>query len=272
VSFTVDNPIVDTGQQSPAAPPAQPIPSKPRRSVLSAIQWITYVIVITIFVMTFVVQAFQIPSESMENTLLIGDYLLVNKMQYGPRGVWGEILPYEPVKRGDIIVFKWPVHPEEHFVKRVVGVPGDRIHLVNGHVMVNGERVREDYAIYKRSAHDSFRDEFPTRSIFSPLMTRSWWADIPLLLRNGDLLVPEDSYFVLGDNRNESLDSRYWGLVPRENIVGKPLFIYFSLSKPEIATLADGSTADNDRILRVANIVVHLPSLARWHRSFMFVK
>src|ERR1700719_2005463 len=115
---------------------------------LSSLQSLLVTVVIAVFVITFVVQAFQIPSESMENTLLIGDYLLVNKVQYGPRGIWGEILPYEQVKRGDIIVFKWPVHPEEHFVKRVVGVPGDRIHLVNGHVMVNGERVKEDYAIY----------------------------------------------------------------------------------------------------------------------------
>ena len=268
MAYTVDNPVVETGQQpqEPAAALSQS-EAPPRRSFLSAIQWITYVIVITIFVMTFVVQAFQIPSESMENTLLIGDYLLVNKVQYGQRGLWGEVLPYEPVKRGDIIVFKWPVHPEEHFVKRVVGVPGDRIHLVNGHVMVNGERMKDDYAIYKRSAHDQFRDEFPTRGIFSPLMTRSWWTDIPLLLRNGDLLVPEDSYFVLGDNRNESLDSRYWGLVPRENIVGKPLFIYFSLKKPDMAP-----PAGDDKLTRVANVMTHLPSLARWHRSFMFVK
>lgn len=263
--------MVDTDRQA-AVTPRRSSEAKPRRSFLSAIQWITYVIVITIFVMTFVVQAFQIPSESMENTLLIGDYLLVNKVQYGPRGIWGEILPYESVKRGDIIVFKWPVHPEEHFVKRVVGVPGDRIHLVNGHVMVNGAPMKEDYAVYKRSAHDPFRDEFPTRSIFSPLMTRSWWADIPLLLRNGDLLVPEDSYFVLGDNRNESLDSRYWGLVPRENIVGKPLFIYFSLSRPQIAGLADGGNANDAKMMRFTNVVAHLPSLARWHRSFMFVK
>src|SRR5438046_10552773 len=101
----------------------------------SSLQSLLATVVIAVFVITFVVQAFQIPSESMENTLLIGDYLLVNKVQYGPRGMWGEILPYESVKRGDIIVFKWPVHPEEHFVKRVVGVPGDRIHLVHGQLM-----------------------------------------------------------------------------------------------------------------------------------------
>src|SRR5207237_7654277 len=110
------------------------VPRKPPADGLSSVQSLLATVVIAVFVITFVVQAFQIPSESMENTLLIGDYLLVNKVQYGPRGIWGEILPYEPVKRGDIIVFKWPVHPEEHFVKRVVGVPGDRIHLVNGHV------------------------------------------------------------------------------------------------------------------------------------------
>jgi signal peptidase I len=225
-----------------------------------------------IFVMTFVVQAFQIPSESMENTLLIGDYLLVDKVQYGPRGVWGEILPYEPVSRGDVIVFKWPVHPEQHFVKRVIGVPGDRIRLVRGHVLVNGSAVKEEYAIYKRSPHDSFRDEFPARHLPSPLMTPQWWADIPLLLRDGDLLVPQESYFVLGDNRNESLDSRYWGLVPRENIVGKPLFIYFSLTPPSRQTLSATRNQADDKIVGFARVLVHLPALARWGRTFMFVK
>ncbi len=271
MAYTIDNPALGADQVAVAPPAVQP-PRKPPLSWLSGIQWITYIVIMAIFVMTFVVQAFQIPSESMENTLLIGDYLLVDKVQYGPRGNWGEILPYLPVRRGDVIVFKWPVHPEQHFVKRVVGVPGDRIRLVNGHVLVNGIPVKEEYAIYKRVPHDAFRDEFPSRRIFNPLMTEKWWADIPLLLRNGDLLVPEDSYFVLGDNRNESLDSRYWGLVPKENIVGKPLLIYFSLSQSDLAGIPEVRDDRSDKIDSFANVVMHLSAMARWGRTFMFVK
>src|SRR5438270_1385498 len=124
MAHAIDNPVMSVAP--PATPASTQQPSRYRFALLSGIQWITYVVVMAIFVMTFVVQAFQIPSESMENTLLIGDYLLVDKVQYGPRGVWGEVLPYERVNRGDVIVFKWPVHPEQHFVKRVLGVPGDR--------------------------------------------------------------------------------------------------------------------------------------------------
>src|SRR6184192_2825284 len=163
MAHTIDSPVMSV------EPPAMPAPAqkaaRSRFALLTGIQWITYVVIMAIFVMTFVVQAFQIPSESMENTLLIGDYLLVDKVQYGPRGVWGEVLPYEHVNRGDVIVFKWPVHPEQHFVKRVVGVPGDRIRLVNGRVMVNGSFLKEGYAVYKQGPHDTFRDDFPTRHL-----------------------------------------------------------------------------------------------------------
>lgn len=270
MAYTIDNPVA-TAEAPPIPSPAVE-PRTSHLSILSGIQWITYILVMAIFVMTYVIQAFQIPSESMENTLLIGDYLLVDKVQYGPRGVWGEILPYEPVSRGDVIVFKWPVHPGQHFVKRVMGIPGDRIRLVNGRVLVNGSLAKEDYALYKRSPHDSFRDEFPSRPVPSPLITAKWWAEIPLLLRNGDLLVPQDSYFVLGDNRNESLDSRYWGLVPRENIVGKPLFIYFSLTPSSSAALSETPNVKNDKMSRFADVLTHLPAMARWGRTFMLVK
>src|SRR3954466_9874691 len=113
-------------------------PKKPPADGLSSAQSLLATVVIAVFVITFVVQAFQIPSESMEDTLLIGDYLLVNKVQFGPKGAWGGLLPYERVHRGDVIVFKWPVDPEQHFVKRVIGAPGDRIRIAHGMVFVNG--------------------------------------------------------------------------------------------------------------------------------------
>src|SRR5215471_20241844 len=122
-----------------------PNPKDASTDWLTSIQSLLGTVVIAVFVVTFIVQAFQIPSESMENTLLIGDYLLVDKLHFGRDGFWGHLLPYERVKRGDIIVFHYPVHPVEHFVKRVIAVPGDRIRLINRKVYVNGIAQNEPY-------------------------------------------------------------------------------------------------------------------------------
>jgi signal peptidase I len=230
---------------------------------LDALQSLSGTVVIALFVITFIIQAFQIPSESMENTLLIGDYLLVDKIGYSPSGNWPEILPYSAIKRGDIVVFKWPVHPEQHFVKRVIGIPGDRVHIANGRVFINGEEMKEDYVVHKIA--QQHREDFPSRQANS-YVTASWYSELAKLTRNGDLLVPEENYFVLGDNRDQSLDSRYWGLVPRENIVGKPLLIYFSMRQQ-----SEMGAVPNDKILRLAYVVWNLPASARWGRTFRFV-
>ena len=185
-------------------------------------------IVIAVFVITFIVQAFQIPSESMERTLLVGDYLLVDKLHYGPPGVWGSLMPYEPIRRGDIIVFRYPVRPTEHFVKRVIGLPGDRIHLENKRVYVNDQPLTEPYVHLHRGSYEEFRDNFPANPAAYTDVTASWLRQMRTLVRGGELVVPANSYFVLGDNRDNSLDSRYWGFVPRENVIGRPLLIYWS--------------------------------------------
>lgn len=235
---------------------------------LHLLQLLCTTLVIAIFVITFIVQAFQIPSESMESTLLIGDYLLVDKLEYGPASAW-MLAPYTAIHRGDIIVFRYPVNPKMHFVKRVIGVPGDRIRMRNGIVYVNGEAHFEPYVIEKSRGRDFYRDNFPTTREISPQVSAQWWSDFPGLMRNGDLLVPEDSYFVLGDNRHESLDSRYWGLVPRESVVGRPLLVYFSVDPaPPTTTPAIAS----DRIGRLTARVWHLPEVIRWHRAFHLVR
>jgi signal peptidase I len=266
-------PAVENTLNDPAPVPQETPSPALRKAVarewLDSLQSLATTVVIAVFVITFLVQAFQIPSESMENTLLIGDYLLVDKFSFGNSGAWTSVLPYQKIRHGDIIVFKWPVHPEQHFVKRVIGVPGDRVHLVNGKVFVNGTPVSEDYAVHKLLNHDSFRDDFPSRRSTSPNVTSSWWAEIPLLTRQKDLMVPEGQYFVLGDNRDESLDSRYWGLVPRENIVGKPLIIYFSLRQIEDDPFA---LPADDKIERFAYRIWHLPAMARWDRMMQIVK
>jgi signal peptidase I len=252
---------------------ATPIQAPPKsawwqRSVMATLQSLSATLVIAIFVITFVVQAFQIPSESMEDTLLVGDYLLVDKLTFGPSSMVP--LPYDKIHRGDIVVFRYPVDPSQHFVKRVIGLPGDRIHLHNGRVFVNGEERFEPYAVQKSYGTNFYRDNFPsTRGLIPPTVTSSWWNDFPQLMRNGDLLVPEDSYFVMGDNRNNSSDSRYWGLVPRESIEGRPLLVYFSIVPPPPATTQANASV---RMERFTARMWHLPEVIRWHRAFHFVR
>jgi signal peptidase I len=138
-----ESPAEQLPEKQPEQPPApgKPVVAAPHHEigVMAAMQWLLSVIVIAAFVMTFIVQAFEIPSDSMERTLLVGDYLLVNKIAYARGGVWSSFLPYDKLKRGDIVVFRYPLNPNQHFVKRVIGVPGDRIHLLNKQVWVNGK-------------------------------------------------------------------------------------------------------------------------------------
>jgi signal peptidase I len=223
------------------------------------------VLVIALFVLTFIVQPFRIPSESMERTLLVGDFLLVNKATFAPQGNWGWLIPYREIERGDVVVFHFPPDPPEHVVKRVIGVPGDHIHLENGLAWVNGRRLDEPWAVFEPAYPDDFRDSFPTQLYTDP----RWWMEMRREVREGDLVVPPDEYFVLGDNRNFSRDSRYWGFVPRDNIVGRPFVIYFSLREPsatDVAELAD------DRLGQKNNPWDRIVEFARWNRVMRVVR
>src|ERR1700731_2408146 len=151
---------------------------------LVSLQSLLTTVVIAVFVITFIIQAFQIPSESMENTLLIGDYLLVDKLCYGGSRFLDRILPYRAVHRGDIVVFHYPVHPSEHFVKRVVGVPGDRIRLINRQVYVNGSPLQEPYVRYSSRVHDAFRDDFPRLNLPVPGLEGDWWLEMKKLVED----------------------------------------------------------------------------------------
>ena len=267
----------DTEAEAPAAKPG-PRSSKPERekrkrpkvqreSWLITIQSLLGTIVIALYVITFATQAFQIPSESMENTLLIGDYLLVDKVQFAPQGDWSGLEPHANIERGDVIVFHYPVDPAQHFVKRVVGVPGDHIKLINKRVWVDGKLLNDRaYAIYKPGS-DAFRDNFPAGAS-PPLIGTQWLAEMRRHVQQGELVVPTDSYFVLGDNRDNSDDSRYWGFVPRANIVGRPLLIYFSLSP----TPLDYSPRFEDGKLTVfSTMLTHFWQDIRWHRTLRLV-
>ena len=200
---------------------------------------------------------------------MIGDYLLVDKLHFGHDGFWGHLLPYEPVKRGDIIVFHYPVHPVEHFVKRVVAIPGDRIRLINRRVYVNGVAVREPYVHYSRP-HDPFRDEFPRLDVaFVPSLNGSWLMQMKKLMDDNQLIVPQGNYFVMGDNRDDSLDSRYWGFVPQENIVGRPLVIYWSMQNPDPPP---GPVTTGDKLYRFFYALSHIMQITRWNRTLRLVR
>jgi len=199
-------------------------------SLLQAFQSLLFLLVIALFILTFVMQPFRIPSASMEPTLLVGDFLLVNKQISTRR--FPALAPANLIHRGDLIVFHYPVNPRKYLVKRIVGLPGDRIRLRDGRVLIDGRALSEPYAVYIPSAPDSFRDDFPQVDRADPAVDSRWWVQMHTLVHNGELTIPPDSYFVLGDNRNNSDDSRYWGLVPREAIVGKPFLVYFSMKEP----------------------------------------
>ena len=198
--------------------------------VLHAVQSLLYILIVATFIITFAVQPFRIPSESMEPTLLVGDFLLVTKQHLpSPADSW--VFPSTAIRRGDVIVFHYPVDPSVHLVKRVIGMPGDHLRLRDGRVYIDGRSIPEPYAIYRESPSDSFRDNFPRLQNPDPDVTSNWWIEMKSLVNHSELTVPPKSYFVLGDNRNDSEDSRYWGFVPASAIVGKPWIIYFSLNQ-----------------------------------------
>ena len=259
--MTVDQEnVIVMEEGSPDAPeyPRQ----EPQRGFVA--EW-AVTIILLLFGTTNLVQAFVIPTGSMEDTLLVGDHLLVDKLAYSPSGpVSKHILPYTEVKRGDIIVFRYPVDIQQTFVKRCIGVPGDHIKLLDKQLILNGRAVKEPYVYHKTEYIDSYRDNFPSE----PNMRMADAANDMLNnhVVSGEVVVPSGYYFAMGDNRDSSLDSRYWGFVPRDNIIGKPLIIYWSydtsteaLSRPMISV---------DHLL---DLVQHFPTKTRWRRTFRLI-
>jgi signal peptidase I len=232
---------------------------------MNSLQSLATTIVIAVFVITFVVQAFQIPSESMEKTLLVGDYLLVDKAHFAQTGVWGWLLPYRPIGRQDIIVFRYPVNPQQHFVKRVIGVPGDHVRLINKHVYVNSVKQDDEYASFNWGQRDKFRDNFPNGGFFGDKIASKWFIQAQKLVEDGQLIIPEGSYFVLGDNRDDSYDSRYWGLVPAENVVGRPLLIYWSMNQVSPNAGEEGASG---KLSTLAYSAIQSVRGLRWKRMF----
>ncbi len=262
-------------------PEKAPDSGKAEETPLEALASISSVLVIGLYILYFLAQNFVIPSGSMENTLLVGDHLVVDRITLAPPAKWMPLVRYREPRRGDIVVFIKPVaepepdaegKPQYFFlVKRLIGVPGDRIHLSDGIVYVNGveQPQPKDASDYPGSAIDrDYLDDFPAIPAAlcpSGLETESWAVDAPNHIVDGNLVVPAGMFFMMGDNRHDSLDSRYWGFVPRQNIVGRPLFNYWSFKANETDLEQTGLGA---RLAWLLHVIVHFFPDTRWSRTF----
>lgn len=257
-------------------------PEKQRETTVEFLASLASVLVTGLFIITFIVQAFEIPSSSMENTLLVGDHVFVNRVQFSPRTRWvGPIVHYRNIQRGDIIVFLSPAEPGLYVVKRIIGTPGDRIHLRDGVVYRNGEKLDEPYVKHQGSdqsgidemvlKNDPYRDNFPAVSPedASTPPTPDWSATLRQYVQGEDIVVPPDSYFAMGDNRDVSYDSRYWGFIPKENVIGRPLFVYWSFDTPHDQYKKTGI---EDRLAFVGHVVLHFFDQTRWRRTLKVVR
>jgi signal peptidase I len=232
----------------------------------STAEW-AITILILLFGTSTIAQPFVIPTSSMHNTLYTGDHLIVDKLAYAPPGWLSKhILPYEDVKRGDIIVFRHPTLITVDYVKRVIGIPGDHIKLVAKNVFINGKQMDEPYVIHLDNTM-SYRDNFPVGEpdyYGDPKMSARVSEMLQNNVVNGELVVPQGSYFAMGDNRDNSLDSRYWGLVPRENIMGKPLIVFWSYDAPT-------EDLKDYNMHHMVDLALHFFTKTRWNRTLKLV-
>jgi signal peptidase I len=253
------------GQAAPAQPPR-------RESVWETIRSLLIVLVGVFCIRTFIAEATVIPTASMERTILIGDHVFLNKLLYGPR------LPYtslrvpaiKTVQRQEIVAFRYPRNPSVMFVKRVIGVGGDVVRIHNKKVFVNGQALKEPYIQFQFSTLMPLRDDFPPPVNLLDTLPAAWgldsaWArEMPGFIREDGLYVPPGYLFVMGDNRDNSLDSRFWGFVPVDNVVGEPLFVYWSYEAPSKDWTAEDLMA---RLKFDLSILWNFFTKTRWSRT-----
>ncbi len=259
-----------------------PVPVKvkdePAETPTEALASICTILAIGMFVFGFIFQNFEIPSGSMMNTLLIGDHVVVDRITLSPPTTWAPFVHYRPVQRGDVIVFMKPnpESPDLILVKRTIGIPGDRIHLRKGVVYLNGVAQIEPHAIQPTddgslsSDYQAYRDDFPSVTPEpEEQVTEVWRQALPTHIQGDDLVVPPGYVFAMGDHRTASLDGRYWGFVPQQNILGRPLFVYWSFETPADQ---ENKTSMGDRIGFMFHIVTHVFSDTRWMRTFHVIR
>ena len=255
-----------------------------KETPLESLASICSVLVVGLFIMTFVSQNYLIPSGSMKDTLLIGDHLVVDRITLSPPASWMPLNRYREPRRGDIVVFYKPVYqpgidaPDADgspqytiLVKRLIGVPGDNIHLRNGIVFLNGVAQPMGSALPTTTDNfNEFLDDFPTVPPAGvPGSTESWGVNISTHIQDGDLVVPSGMYFMMGDNRHNSLDSRFWGFVPRANILGRPLFNYWSFET------ADGQLEQagfGHKLAWFGHVLARFFTDTRWKRTLHVIR
>jgi signal peptidase I len=241
----------DPRRDTPRAKAPDPAAPFKKSGVREYFESIVIAVILALFIRTFVVQAFKIPTGSMEENLLIGDHLLVNKFVFGPAASPPEraVLPISSIQRGDVIVFKYPVDPERDFIKRVIGLPGETVEVRQKVVYIDGKPLDEPYAHY-----------------LEPAAVGSEGAEVTAFdvrERYGPVTVPEGEYFVMGDNRDNSQDSRYWGFLPRDHVKGRALLIYWSYESESEAYQQAGPGA---ALRNVLSVFTHFFTRTRWDR------
>lgn len=260
-----------------ATPDQQPEPQGRRQPPTSrgfVAEW-TVTILIMLFASTSLAWSYVIPTSSMESSLLVGDHIIVDKLAYAPPGGIGKyLLPYEEPKRGDIIAFEYPADTSQLFVKRVIGLPGDHLKLVNQQVYINDKKLYEPYVQHTSGFFDPYRDNFPSDvSMLDVIPDTKRDKLLQDMLQhhvvNGEVVVPPNSYFAMGDNRDNSLDSRYWGFVPRDYIVGKPVLIYWSYDTTTAMLMPDSAKGFETHL---KDLVEHFFTKTRWDRTLRPVR
>ena len=257
--------------KTPSEPEPAAVQERVEETPFEAAASICSVLVVGLFILTFLAQNFVIPSGSMENTLLVGDHLVVDRVALAPPAKWMPLVYYREPRRGDVVVFLKPGEPDMFLVKRLIAVPGDHIHLRNGIAIINGVAQAQPHA--QPTTIDNYRDyldDFPSVPMTPDLgATEAWTVAMPQYVQDGDLVVPPGKYFMMGDNRHNSLDSRYWGFVPRANIVGRPLFNYWSFRTPEDQYLQTGL---GNSLAWMGHVALHFFTETRWERTLHIIR
>jgi signal peptidase I len=252
----------------------QKMASPEKESTLESIGSLLCTVITLLFALSFVFENFVIPSPSMASTILVGDHVVADRASLAPRSdLLGRMLPYRDLRRGEPVVFFKPILEADStnliMVKRVVGIPGDRIHLHDGILYLNGVAQDEPKAAKPTALNrDAYRDDFPAVAPDGvPGVTATWALDLPTHIQGGDLVVPPGSYFVMGDNRTNSLDGRYWGFVERKNLIGRPLFVYWSFAMAE----QNGDPTAAESLALTLHEITHFFTETRWSRTLQRV-
>lgn len=253
------------------AEPKEESGKPPEETPIEFMASLASVLVTGLFIITFVLQAFEIPSGSMENTLLIGDHVFVNRIQFAPpTSTLGKLLPYRTPHHDEIAVFISPLQPGLFLVKRIIGLPGDHLRLRDGVVYRNGQKLDENFTLHKSPEMRSvYANNFPSVPPDGESVPPDWAMTQSQFVEGGDLVVPLGHFFGMGDNRDNSFDSRFFGFIPQANLIGRPMFIYWSFQTPEGQY---EHTAVADRVGFLLHTIVHFFDKTVWGRTFKVVK